>query len=92
MTIDTKDCPFAESDVKPYKHRYFIPTPTARIGKNGWAQVQVAAKRTLAYAWKGDTIKNEYPLSGHGMLRLETGEGNINHKFDFSVIAQEFPF
>lgn len=92
IVVDGKECPFSDSDIPPYKHRYFIPTPTARIGKNGWTQVQVTAKRILAFAWRGDAIKNEYQLSGHGLFRLETGDGNIDHKFNFSVVAQEIPF
>ncbi|MFS0753478.1 hypothetical protein ABC383_02115 [Noviherbaspirillum sp. 1P10PC] len=92
LSAGGRECPYHDSDIKPYNYRYFIPSPTTRIGKDGWAQVSVSAQRTLAFAWRGDEIKDKYPLSGHGMLRLETSEGNIDQKFDFNVVAEDFPF
>lgn len=92
MKVDGKECPFSEADIEPYKFRYFITPPTQKLGKNGWAQVQVKATRTLAEAWSGDIIKEEYTVGGRGVLRLETSEGNFDHEFDFNLELQDEPF
>ncbi len=89
---DTKECPYSDSDEKPFKYRYFITPPIPKIGKNGWTQVKVKASRTIAKAWEGDEIKNEYNIGGRGILRLETADGNYDHEFDFNLEVQEIPF
>lgn len=92
IRVDGRECPFSDSDVQPFKYRYLIPAPASKIGKNGWSQLRFKASRTLAYAWKGDAIKNSYTLAGRGLLRLETVEGNIDHEFDFNIIVEDMPF
>lgn len=92
FSVDGKVCARSESDVQPYKHRYFVPPPSRKLGRDGWAQVQILGKRVVAYAWKGDQIKDEYSITGHGVLRLETSEGNIDHKWTLSTKAQDIPF
>jgi len=92
ITHDTKECPFSEADIEPFKFRYFISPPSPKIGRNGWSQVKIKATRTLAYAYKGDEIKQEYTIAGRGILRVETSEGNYDHEFDFNLELQEIPF
>jgi len=89
---DSKECPYSESDIEPFKYRYFISPPVPKIGPNGWNQVKVKATRTIARAWKGDEIKDEYNIGGRGILRLETSDGNYDHEFDFNLELQEIPF
>lgn len=89
---DSKECPFSEADIKPFKYRYFILPPVPKIGRNGWTQVKVKATRTIARAWEGDEIKDEYKVGGRGILRLETADGNYDHEFDFNLELQEIPF
>ena len=92
LTHDAKECPFSDADLEPFKYRYFISPPASKIGRNGWAQVKVKAERTIARAWEGDEIKNEYNIGGRGVLRLETADGNYDHEFDFNLEVQEIPF
>jgi nucleoside 2-deoxyribosyltransferase len=92
MMHDTKECPYSDADIKPFKYRYFITPPASKIGKDGWAQVNVKASRSLAQAWAGDEIKSEYNIGGRGVLRLETADGNYDHEFDFNLELQEIPF
>ncbi|MEX6502616.1 hypothetical protein [Pseudomonas zhanjiangensis] len=89
---DTKECPHSEADIEPFKYRYFIVPPAPKIGRNGWAQVKIKASRTIAKAWEGDEIKDEYNIGGRGILRLETADGNYDHEFDFNLEVQEIPF
>lgn len=89
---DTKECPHSEADIEPFKFRYFITPPTNRIGHNGWTQVKIKATRTIAKAWEGDEIKDEYNIGGRGVLRLETEDGNYDHEFDFNLELQDIPF
>ena len=89
---DAKECPYSDADIEPFKYRYFISPPVPKIGRNGWAQVKVKATRTIAKAWEGDEIKDEYNIGGRGNLRLETADGNYDHEFDFNLELQEIPF
>ena len=89
---DTKECPYAESDIDPFKYRYFIVPPSPKIGRNGFSQIKIKAARTLAYAYKGDEIKQEYKIGGRGILRVETSEGNYDHEFDLNLELFEIPF
>jgi len=89
---DAKECPFSEANIKPFKYRYFITPPVPKIGRNGWAQVKVKASRIIARAWAGDEIKEEYNISGRGILRLEMADRNFDHEFDFSLDIAEIPF
>jgi hypothetical protein len=60
---DTKECPYSDADIEPYKYRYFITPPVPKIGKNGWAQVKIKASRCMAQGWAGDEIKDKYKIS-----------------------------
>lgn len=89
---DSKECPHSDADIEPYKYRYFVAPPALKIGRNGWSQIRVKASRTIAQAWAGDQIKDEYIVSGKGILRLETHDGNYDHEFDFNLELMEIPF
>lgn len=92
VTQDGKECPFSDADLKPFKRRYLIAPPTSRIGRSGWCQVRLKAKRTIAWAWKGDEIPESITLGGRGVLRIETTDGNYDHEFDFNLELEDFPF
>lgn len=89
---DARECHFSEADIAPYKYRYLISPPSHKIGANGLSHLKVKASRTLAMAWKGDEIKDEYTVRGRGVLRLETSDGNYDHEFDFNLELTEIPF
>ncbi len=89
---DGKECAFTDSDIKPFKYRYFLRPPTSRIGKNAWCQVKCEGKKVLANAWIGDEIKHEYPVGGRGILRVVTDKGNYDHRFDFNIRINDVPF
>lgn len=92
MFQNGRECAFTESDIKPFKYRYFLSPPTSRIGKKAWCQVNCEAKRVLAEAWRGDEIKYEYPIGGRSILRAVTDEGDYDHYFDFNIIVSDIPF
>lgn len=92
VTNEGKECPFVGSDIESFKYRYFVKPPVQKIGKNGWSQINVKVERVIATAWNGDEILNEYNIGGRGVIRLETTEGNYDHKFSFNVDICEIPF
>ncbi len=89
---DGKECASNQSDIEPFKFRYFLRPPISRIGKGAWCQVKCQAKKVLAYAWSGDEIKHEYPVGGRGILRVVTDKGNYDHRFDFNIKVNDVPF
>jgi len=89
---DGKTCAHTDSDIAPFKYRYFLSPPTPRIGKKAWSQVSCVGKRVLAEAWRGDEIKYTYTLGGRGILRLVVDSGNYDHHFDFNIEVTDFPF
>ena len=92
ITVDKKECHSSESDIKNYRYRYFIHPPVQRIGRNGFAHIKIRAERTIASAWKGDTIPDEYLINGRGILRIETTEGYYDHEFEIDLELVEIPF
>lgn len=92
ITQDGKESSFTDADISPFKYRYFLTPPSARLGKKAWAQVRCKAKRALAHAWEGDEIKNSYSVGGRGIIRIVTEVGNLDHEFDFNIEVSEIPF
>ncbi|SUB63550.1 Uncharacterised protein [Plesiomonas shigelloides] len=92
VSLETKECPYSESDIEQFKYRYFISPPVQKIGRNGWAPVRIQASRVIAMIWSGDEIKEEYTIGGRGILRVEMSNGNFDHEFDFILNISEIPF
>ncbi|WP_404437266.1 hypothetical protein [Stutzerimonas chloritidismutans] len=92
ITIEKRECQFSDSDLEGYRYRYFIQPPIQRIGRNGFAQIKAKAVRTIANAWKGDTIQDRYSLHGLGVIRIETTEGYYDQEFDIVAELIEIPF
>jgi len=92
LSQDGKDCSFTDSDIPPFKYRYFLTPPITRLGKESWAQIKCNGTRILARSWKGEEIKQEYTIGGRGILRIVTEEGSFDHEFDFSIGVNVVPF
>jgi hypothetical protein len=92
FTQDKQECPASNSDVKDFKKRHFLKSPAQRINKNGWIPINLVGKKTVATAWKGEELKDEYQLTGVAIVRVRTASGDFDSKVDLKVIANEIPF
>ena len=89
---DDKECPSTESDIPKFSRRHFLKPPVRKLHKKSWAQLKFNSKRTLAYAFKGEELKDSYPLTGRVILRLITSEGPLDYELYIDTTADELPF
>jgi len=89
---DGKECPSTDSDLPDFPARHFLTPPVRRLNKKSWAQVKFSAKRFLAFASKGQELKDSYRLTGKSLIRLVTVEGNFDYEFPLDVLLDEVPF
>jgi hypothetical protein len=54
--------------------------------------VKFSAKRILAFASKGQELKDSYRVTGRSIIRLVTVEGNFDYEFPLDVTIDELPF
>jgi len=92
LSQDGKECSSTESDLPPFEKRHFLLSPVRRLQKAAWAQIKFAADKTLAYAFKGEELKDTYRITGRSVLRLVTSEGNFDYELPIDVTVDEFPF
>jgi nucleoside 2-deoxyribosyltransferase len=89
---DGKESPSTESDIIDFDKRHFLNPPIRKLHKNSWAQLKFSGSKYLAYAHKGEEIKDEYKVSGRTILRLVTSEGNYDYELSLDVVCDDFPF
>ena len=89
---DGKECPSTDSDLADFPARHFLTPPVRRLNKNSWAQVKFSAKRVLAFAQKGQELKDSYRVTGKSVIRLVTVEGNFDYEFPLDVTLDDIPF
>jgi hypothetical protein len=89
---DDRDCAQIKADVPEFKYRYFLPSPVQRLPAKSWAQLRIKTRRIVAWALKGDTLKDEYTISGKAMLRLVMDTGTFDYTFQINERVIKFPF
>jgi nucleoside 2-deoxyribosyltransferase len=89
---DNRRCPSTESDLPQYKHRHFLTTPVKRLQRACWAQLRFVAERTVATAFRGEELKDSYPITGHSICRLVTDKGMFDYEISIDIVAESFPF
>jgi nucleoside 2-deoxyribosyltransferase len=89
---DGKECPSTDSDIHEFPARHFLEPPVRRLNKNSWAQLKFSSKRILAFASKGQELKDSYRLTGKSLIRLVTIDGNFDYEFPLDVLLDEVPF
>lgn len=89
---DGKECPSTESDIQDFAHRHFLKSPIRKLHKNSWAQIAFNAKKSLAWALKGEELKSSYKITGRSILRLITSEGHFDYEIHIDTMADEMPF
>jgi nucleoside 2-deoxyribosyltransferase len=92
LSQDGNECPSTESDISDFDKRHFLTPPIRKLHKNSWAQLKFSSSKHLAFASKGEVLKNEYKVSGRTIIRLVTSEGNFDYELLIDVVCEEFPF
>jgi len=92
VTQDDSRCSSTDSDLPKYKHRHFLRTPIRRLQRSGWAQLRFFSERIVATTYKGDDLKNSYPIIGRSVLRLVTDKGHFDYAILIDTVAELFPF
>lgn len=87
-----RPCPSTESDLPQYKHRHFLTAPVKRLQRSGWAQLRFSAERMVATAFRGEELKDSYPITGHSILRLVTDKGMFDYEISIDTVADAAPF
>lgn len=87
-----RECPSTDSDLPEFDKRHFLTPPLRRLHKNSWGQLKFQSKKTLAWALKGEELKDSYKVTGRSVLRLVTSEGNFDYELPIDVTIGEFPF
>lgn len=89
---DRKECSSSNSDVRPFSVRHFLNVPVRRLRRSQWVQISYNAKKTVAFSFKGEEIKDSYRINGKSILRLVTSEGYFDYEFSIDVVADDIPF
>lgn len=89
---DGKECPSTDSDLPDFTKRHFLVPPVRKLHKGSWAQIKFRSSKTLAWAIKGEELKDSYKILGRSNLRLVTEQGNFDYELLIDVNISEFPF
>lgn len=89
---DGKECPSTASDLSDFALRHFLVPPVRKLQKGAWAQIKFRASKTLAWAVKGEELKDSYRITGRSVLRLITEQGNFDYEVSIDVSVDDFPF
>ena len=92
LTQGQEECPSTESDVVGFTRRHFLTPPIRRLQAKAWAQIRFRATKLLAWAVKGEELKDSYQVHGRAILRLVTSEGYFDQELSIDVEVDEIPF
>ena len=92
LSQDDNECPSTDSDIKDFSARHFLKPPLRKLHKNSWAQLKFKAWRILAFATKGEELKDSYRVTGRSIVRLVTSEGNFDYEISMDVGIDDIPF
>lgn len=87
-----RECPSTDSDVIGFNKRHFLTPPLRRLPRDSWGQLKFKATKILAWATKGEELRDYYKASGRSVLRLVTSEGNLDYDIPIDVSVDDIPF
>jgi nucleoside 2-deoxyribosyltransferase len=74
---DQNECPSSDSDLKEFKQRHFIKSPVQRLGKDGWAPINISGRKIVGIALRGELLKDSYDLSGFALAKVKDVKGRF---------------
>jgi hypothetical protein len=89
---ENQACAATESDLPKFKLRHFLKSPITRLPRSGWAQLSFRTDRTMATAYRGEELKDSYPIRGYSLLRLVTDKGVFDYPVLVNTTADMLPF
>lgn len=89
---DDRECPSTDSDVANFTQRHFLTAPLRRLQKGAWAQLKFSGRKTLAWATKGEKMKDSYRVNGKALLKLVTEDGDFDYELIIDTTADDIPF
>jgi hypothetical protein len=89
---DGKTCSSTRSDIAPFEKMHFLACQVRRLQRSGWAQLKFSARKIVAFATRGEELKDSYRLTGRSVLRFVTNEGHFDNELQLDVTALEVPF
>lgn len=92
ISQDGKKLPNRKSEIKPFSYKYQLSTENPKLAKKGWTQLNLNLKRTLAYAFEGSTIRENYTIKGDLLLEIATDKGTFTKKLPLNVYIDNLPF
>ena len=92
VSQDGVECSSTDSDIPQAKERHFIRSPVKRLQGKSWAQLRFTAKKHLAYATRGEELKNSYKVGGRCWLRIVTDQGHFDYELFVEATCDEIPF
>lgn len=81
-----------KSTIKPFSYKYQLTLQNPKLPKKGWTQLNLNLRRALAYAFKGDKIKEKYEIKGDIFLEIATDKGTITKKIPLNMNIYNLPF
>jgi hypothetical protein len=75
-----------------YKKRHFIKSPVTRLGRNGWAPINIVGEKLVATAFRGEQLQDNYELTGYALVKVRTSKGDFDSRIDLKVTADYIPF
>ena len=85
-------CAATDSDVPKYQRRHFLRSPINRLPPSGWAQLAFRTDRVMAQKFRGEELKDSYPIQGYALLRLVTDKGSFDYPILVETTADDLPF
>ena len=93
ITQNGLNCERGDSDLADYKYLYLLSPPRNKIPKNSWLPLIFTAKRHLDDTFRGEELKDSYPVAGRAILRIVTSSGTFDHQILIDVeVSDEIPF
>jgi hypothetical protein len=89
---DGQECLSSKNSGAEIPLQHFVKSPVRKLSAGAWAQVKISGSKMLAATWKGNTLKDEYHLSGKALIRIVTSEGPFDFPIEIDVECNELPF
>lgn len=87
-------CEYGESDLPPFKYRYFLRPPQNKISRSSWLPLRFTASKVLGTSLAGIPLESSYPVRGRSVLRIGTAAGVFDHELSIDVVCldDDIPF